>query len=136
MTKKIRIGKGRIIRTAVLVFALLICAIGAFHLSGRASAADAAAPAAVAKNPFAGSSEAAVEGKALFSSKCSECHGDGSGGTGPDLTGDRRLYGSTDADLFETISFGRKGGMPSWVSSLSKEERWKLVTFITSIRKK
>ena len=99
---------GSTMLTAALVLTLLTCGAGGLLLAGRASAADAAAPTAVVKNPFEGSLEAASEGKALFSSKCSECHDDGGGGTGPDLTDERWLYGSTDADLFETISFGRK----------------------------
>lgn len=136
MTDETRTGGGEKVRTTALALALLACFLGAFLFAGRAPAVDAAAPAAAVKNPFAGSSEAVTEGKALFSSKCSECHDDGGGGTGPDLTDERWLYGATDADLFETISFGRKGGMPSFASSLSKEERWKLVTYVTSLRKK
>lgn len=117
-----------------LAAALLVCIVGAGFLAGGASAADA--PAAVVKNPFEGKAEAVSEGRALFSERCSECHGDGEGGTGPDLMDERWIYGSSDADLFETVSFGRKGGMPAWASDLSKDERWKLITFIRSLHKK
>ena len=43
---------------------------------------------------------ALAEGQALFRGLCSGCHGGaGRGGKGPDLTDDRWIHGSTDADI-------------------------------------
>ena len=88
------------------------------------------------KNPFEGKPEAIKEGDKLFDAKCSECHGDGTGIAGPDLTDDVWIYGGSDAQVFETISGGRKGGMPSWKGTLSADEIWKVISFIRSIHRK
>src|SRR5512137_899369 len=66
------------------------------------------------KNPFEGKPEAIKEGDKIFDAKCSECHMDGTGGAGPNLTDDIWIYGGSDAEVFETISGGRKGGMAAW----------------------
>lgn len=85
------------------------------------------------KNPFEGKPDAVKEGDKLFDAKCSECHMDGTGGAGPNLTDDTWIYGGSDAEVFETISSGRKGGMPSWKGDLSKDDIWKIIAFIRSI---
>ena len=61
-----------------------------------------------------------IDPAALFSSKCARCHGaDRSGARGPSLLPERL---TEDASFYaNTITSGR-GGMPSWVDSLSAEE--------------
>ncbi len=88
------------------------------------------------KNPFEGKPEAIKEGNNIFNAKCSECHMDGTGGAGPDLTDDIWIYGGSDAAVFETITGGRKGGMPSWKGVLSTDDIWKVIAFIRSIHRK
>jgi len=111
--------------------------LAAWSFTGSAAAAPAAAPAgAVVKNPFEGKPEAIKEGEKIFDAKCSECHMDGTGGAGPNLTDDTWIYGGSDATVFETISYGRKGGMPSWKNELSKDDIWKVIAFIRSIYRK
>lgn len=62
----------------------------------------------------------AIDPAALFSSKCSGCHGaDRSGDRGPSLLPDRLAKES--AQYAETITNGR-GGMPSWKGKLSMDE--------------
>jgi cytochrome c oxidase cbb3-type subunit III len=100
------------------------------------SAADAPASVKESKNPFEANSEEITLGKKIFNERCTDCHADGTGGAGPDLTDDIWIYGGSDAAVFETISFGRKGGMPQWRTELSKDEIWKVVAFIRSIHKK
>lgn len=106
--------------------------LAAWSFTGTVSAAEAPAGTAE-KNPFAGKPEAIKAGEKIFDDKCSECHMDGTGGAGPNLTDDEWIYGGSDAEVFETISRGRKGGMPSWKSELSKDDIWKVVAFIRSI---
>jgi len=61
-----------------------------------------------------------VDPAALFSSKCSGCHGaDRSGDRGPSLLPDR--LSKESAQYAETITNGR-GGMPSWKGKLSVDE--------------
>jgi cytochrome c oxidase cbb3-type subunit 3 len=88
------------------------------------------------KNPFAGMTDAIKEGDKLFDEKCSECHMDGTGGAGPNLTDDTWIYGGSDTEVFETIAYGRKGGMPSWKSELGADKIWKIIAYIRSIYRK
>ena len=62
----------------------------------------------------------AIDPAALFTSKCSGCHGaDRSGDRGPSLLPDRLTKEASQ--YVETISNGR-GGMPSWKGKLSVDE--------------
>jgi len=122
-------GKVAILAASAVAMSLLFAALAS---TGPASAA-AAPPAAAVKNPFEGKPDAIKEGDKIFDAKCSECHMDGTGGAGPNLTDDVWIYGGSDADVFATISGGRKGGMPSWKSELSTDDIWKVIAFIRSI---
>jgi cbb3-type cytochrome c oxidase subunit III len=131
-------GKMLLLTVECLALAFVLAA-WAFTGSVSAAAAPTAAAAAtgeVVKNPFEGKPEAIKEGEKIFDAKCSECHMDGTGGAGPNLTDDIWIYGGTDAAVFETISYGRKGGMPSWKKELSKDDIWKVIAFIRSIYRK
>ena len=85
--------------------------------------------------PYIGDDAAKAEGKKLFDRNCSECHGDGTGGSGPDLTDNQWLCGGSDAQIFATVSNGRPGGMPSWSSDLKDDEIWKIIAYIRSLKK-
>ena len=85
------------------------------------------------KNPFAGDSSAAIEGKRLFlKTGCYSCHGhEAEGAIGPDLTDDVWIYKPTDSMIFNTISNGRPGTvMASFSNDLSKDEIWKIIEFL------
>jgi cytochrome c oxidase cbb3-type subunit 3 len=58
------------------------------------------------------------------------------GQSGPDLTDGTWIYGGSDADVFETVSNGRKGGMPSWRSELKADDIWKVIAYVRSLKKK
>lgn len=122
---------GRIFFLSVGVLAMSFV-LAASSLSGTVPAAPAPAN-TVVKNPFEGKPEAIKEGEKIFDAKCSECHMDGTGGAGPNLTDDTWIYGGSDAEVFETISYGRKGGMPSWKTELGADNIWKVIAFIRSI---
>jgi cytochrome c oxidase cbb3-type subunit 3 len=94
------------------------------------------ASAAEATNPFASNAAAIKEGEKIFDEKCADCHGgDAMGAAGPDLTDDKWIYGGADAEVFTTVSGGRKGGMPSWKGQLKDEEIWKAISYIRSLHK-
>lgn len=63
------------------------------------------------KQTFNLSSAAIKEGGSLFRANCSPCHGLNArgGGRGPDLTSGRWTHGSTDDEIFRTISQGVPG---------------------------
>jgi len=125
---------GRVMLAAALLLAGAVIAIG--FADGTVQAGDAPAAAKEMKNPFEGKPEAIKAGEKIFDAKCSECHMDGTGGAGPDLTDDKWIYGGSDAEVFETVSGGRKGGMPSWKSELSKDDIWQVIAYIRSLHRK
>lgn len=85
------------------------------------------------KNPFAGDTVAAIEGKRLFlKTGCYSCHGhEAEGAVGPDLTDDEWVYKPTDAMIFNTIAKGRRGTVMSpFADQLKPDEIWKIVEFL------
>jgi cytochrome c oxidase cbb3-type subunit 2 len=98
----------------------------------------AAAPAAAAenegKNPLAGDTHAIHEGKELFDSNCSACHGGkGEGGIGPALTDKVQL---SDGKIYTTIDKGTQGGMPPFGAGMDKKKIWSLVSYVRSLQTK
>src|SRR5688572_22951397 len=96
------------------------------------------------KNPLAGNSGAAAEGKKLAETNCASCHGPGGKGNGPaaaalpppkpaDWTSSK-VASETDGELFWKISNGR-GAMPPW-KHLPDNQRWQLVNYIRSLQPK
>ncbi len=88
------------------------------------------------KNPFEGDTDAISKGKEIFQKNCAVCHGaDATGGIGVNLTDKEWKYGSSDADLYTSISKGRPGGMLNFEATLGKENIWKVITYIRSLGK-
>jgi putative heme-binding domain-containing protein len=85
-------------------------------------------------NPVAGDAAAMREGKSLFRANCSPCHGLNArgGGRGPDLTSGSWVHGSSDQDIFQTISQGVPGTeMPA--NAFEDGETWALVAYLRSL---
>lgn len=95
------------------------------------------------KNPVPDTEEVVKQGRLLFVQSCAVCHGtDGRGGTdlgrnmyppAMDMTSPHVQHWS-DAELLWIIQNGvRLTGMPSWQSSLSETDSWKLARLIHSL---
>ena len=84
---------------------------------------------------FLGSADAVSAGAATFAAYCAACHGDqGQGLIGPNLTDQYWIHGAGPTDVFEVITVGVPDkGMPPWESSISAEDRARLVAYIASI---
>jgi len=94
------------------------------------------APAASAlRNPHAGDAAVARSGALLFNAmNCDGCHGGGgSGWVGPNLGDGRWRYGGADAEVFNSIYYGRPRGMPAFGGALGTEGVWTLVTYLRSL---
>lgn len=93
-------------------------------------------PLPLAANPYAGDASVLPDGRQLFVQyNCSGCHGDhGGGGMGPSLRDTLWYYGGDEASIFASITEGRQHGMPSWGSKLPRDQIWKLVAYIKSLR--
>jgi cytochrome c oxidase cbb3-type subunit 3 len=87
-------------------------------------------------NPFGQDPIPLNQGRLYFGRyNCAGCHGDhGGGGMGPSLRDGDWIYGSSDAQIFGSISEGRAHGMPAWGTRLPEEVVWKLVAYIRSMR--
>jgi cytochrome c oxidase cbb3-type subunit 3 len=79
-----------------------------------------------------------ARGKAVFTARCTGCHGDNaSGKIGPNLTDLYQLHGTTRMDLFATITGGAPGtAMIAWGETLKPAEIIAVATFVSSLRGK
>jgi len=98
----------------------------------EAPAQTAMAP---AENPYAGNHAAIEEGEAIYASNCAACHGEDmeNPAVGVDLKGDLK-YGSSDADIFESVDKGRPNGMPPFGQQLGADRTWEVVNYVLSER--
>jgi cytochrome c oxidase cbb3-type subunit III len=86
------------------------------------------------QNPVSDDPSAVKEGASLFRANCSPCHGLSAkgGGRGPDLTSGRWTHGSSDADIFRTISQGVPGTEMS-ANAFEDSEIWAIVAYLRSL---
>ena len=79
--------------------------------------------------------EDVAAGRAIFESRCVNCHGpNGEGDRGPDLTRNVYRHGSSDRAIFMNILNGIPGtGMPS--VRLSDKEMWQIVAYVGTLRR-
>jgi putative heme-binding domain-containing protein len=113
----------------VLLPATLLCA--GFGARASHSAQQQAATEKAAANPLAGNAAAIAEGTSLFRANCSPCHGLNArgGARGPDLTSGRWTHGSSDAEIFRTITSGVPGTqMPA--NGFEDSETWAIVAYL------
>ncbi len=109
------------------------------------AAKDVAIPLEAGKktNPLPETDEVVSQGQEVFLGSCAQCHGaDGRGDTNigrnmappaMDLSSHHVQHWS-DAELFWIIQNGvRLTGMPSWKSSISENDTWKLARFIHNL---
>jgi cytochrome c oxidase cbb3-type subunit III len=88
-------------------------------------------------SPEVNSAENARDGEALFNSmNCDGCHGsDGGGSVGPNLADGRWRYGGQDAEIFNSIFYGRPKGMPAFGGLLGQGGVSLLVRYLKSLPK-
>jgi mono/diheme cytochrome c family protein len=89
------------------------------------------------QNPYHASPQTLEQGKALYETYCSICHGRDGKGDGPiaekiphppSYTSDRLLE-FPSGRIFHVITMGA-GKMPPYASQLRVDERWKIVTYV------
>jgi len=87
------------------------------------------------KNPYPGDASVAA-GKKLYGQNCAQCHGNNLQGMGPAPTLESpTVKNAKPGELFWFITSGDvEHGMPAW-TSLTKQQRWQLVTFLESRNK-
>ena len=89
-------------------------------------------------NPVAGNDAAIEEGRGLYNSTCTRCHGpNGSAGEfGPGLAIPGRSYArNTDAQIFDAIRNGIPGTlMPAHAGKLNDDQIWKITAYVKGLR--
>ena len=97
----------------------------------------------------AGDMAANIElGKKIFMNNCTACHGEKGDGQGPaaraiasrkprNFVDEDFQYGSKREEIFKTISDGVPGSaMPPWKDALSEKERFAVIDYIQTLKKK
>ena len=78
----------------------------------------------------------AVEmGRNLYAHNCSTCHGsDARGAPGyPNLTDDHWIWGSTAAQIEQTVVNGRRAAMPAWGSALGEDGVMRTAVYVQQL---
>jgi mono/diheme cytochrome c family protein len=95
------------------------------------------------KNPLAGNTDVLKEGKSLYISYCTPCHGEKGKGDGvaaaslstkPADHSSAYVQGQTDGALFWMITEGHNP-MPTYKQALPENQRWELVNYIRTLAK-
>jgi putative heme-binding domain-containing protein len=90
------------------------------------------------RNPFADNQAAIEEGRSLFNSTCTGCHGaNGAAGEfGPGLAIPGRSYArTTDSQIFDAIQHGIPGTpMPAHQAKLNDDQIWKIAAYVKGLR--
>ncbi len=124
----------------VLFIAIMIVGIGGLNAQNSWSAPK---DADTLVNPLSGK-EVVKAGKKLFKNQCVVCHGalgkgDGVAGMGltpkPSNLTSEKVQSQTDGALFWKITNGN-APMASYKDILSEEQRWQLVSYIRTLKKK
>jgi len=93
------------------------------------------------KNSFTVDQSFIALGQKTFESNCKTCHGKKGKGNGPAAIAlnprpanlqSKFVQNESEGALYWKISTGRKG-MPSWKKSLSKKQKWAVITYIRSL---
>jgi len=132
-----------------LLFVLIFTAVIVTACGGGASEQETVVPAEYAgkTNPLAGDSNALAAGKVIYDVTCSSCHGVSGKGDGPagqaltppasDLT---KVVTSVGEDyLYYRVAEGGSmdpynSSMPAHKKSLSEDEIWQVLTYVTSLK--
>ena len=88
-------------------------------------------------NPFEGDQDAISEGESLYQTNCVFCHGEaGVGDTFPGADAfDIDQSAWSDAHLFDVLTNGIPGtSMGAYKDTLTEDERWKVITYLRSLR--
>ena len=115
----------------MLVFAVVALWTAAWAQSGTFR--NAPASAAAMKDPYGHSASVTAAGQKAYAENCAQCHGKNLQGMGPAPALDTASVRNAKAgELFWFITNGKpESGMPAW-SSLPKNQRWEIVSYLQS----
>jgi mono/diheme cytochrome c family protein len=127
----------------LLFLGILFAAVISQSVQAQTKPWNAPAVSRAVKNPVASSDAALKEGKTLYITNCSPCHGQKGKGDGPasaalipkpaDHTS-AALQNESDGSLFWKLSEGRSP-MPQYKKIFNETQRWELVSYIRTLSK-
>ena len=105
----------------------------------RRSRAEADEAAAVSEYTLANAvdrTDIVARGRRVFAGHCTSCHrADGAGLSGPNLTDDFQIHGSTRMDLYESIRSGVPWtAMPPWGGQLRADDLVAVTAYVITLR--
>lgn len=116
---------------------LIIVAVAFFAYQGLAQEWFVPEDQKALENPSEYNLSNVQKGKDLYNLNCKSCHGDVGKNNGlplvpppPDVASNI-MQANTEGELFYKITNGR-GGMPQFKSTISEDDRWRLVNYITN----
>ncbi|MEI8279790.1 MAG: cytochrome c [Bacteroidota bacterium] len=121
----------------------LVIACNALAASSQSKWVTPAASAAV-KNPISADATSLAEAKNIYKTTCAPCHGDKGRGDGPAAVAlnpkpadhsSKEIQAESDGSLFWKMTTG-KGAMQAYKTQLSDKQRWELVNYIRTLKKK
>jgi mono/diheme cytochrome c family protein len=119
----------RFLRVILIAFLLTCTVLAASDWQKKVPESDRTRP-----NPIASTPEFIAAGKEIYAAKCAKCHGANGEGKGhhPSLQ-TKQVHSASPGELEWLITHGtRWHGMPAF-KSLSREQRWQLVSYIQSL---
>ena len=96
------------------------------------------------KNPLPSDAKTVEQGKKVAQINCASCHGPMGKGDGVASAGlspkpadwtSKKVQAESDGEIFWKISTGR-GAMPAWGALIPEKERWELVQYVRTFKKK
>ena len=131
---------------SILVLVLGTCFLFSVSMAQPKKAAPWATPDKykTMKNPTKADEKTLADGKALWNKHCKSCHGAKGLGDGPKAAGlktaagdfsSKDFQGQSDGVIFYRTTIGRDE-MPNYTKSIpNDEDRWKLVTYMRTMKK-
>src|SRR3954454_6698376 len=119
----------------IICFLLVASALCPFGQAQTTSFHNAPASAREVKNPYLGQAPAVLNGKSVYVTNCSACHGNAGQGAGnvPPLS-QGVVQTTSDGEIFWYITHGDvNNGMPSW-AGLPEKQLWEVVSYVKSLR--
>jgi glucose/arabinose dehydrogenase len=123
---------------STLIVSLFLLATSVLCPSVQAQTAsfhNAPASAREVKNPYVGQAQAVLNGKSVYATNCSACHGNTGQGAGnvPPLT-QGAVQTTSDGEIFWYLTQGDvNNGMPSW-AGMPEKQRWEVVAYVKSLK--
>lgn len=127
----------------ILLFVLPIAVLPSSAILAQSKPWPVPAQAASRKSPVVNTEATIKDGKTLYQSYCTPCHGEKGKGDGPAAAAltpkpadhtSAMMLNETDGTLFFKLSEGRTP-MPPYKTALNETQRWELIAYIRTLNK-